>query len=64
VEKEKIVIDASVIAKWYLEEEFSGQATELRDAFGTGRVSILAPSLLYYETLNALSTAGFIARRS
>lgn len=58
MEKEKIVVDASIVAKWYLEEEFSAQATELRDAFGTGKVTILAPSLLYYETLNALRYSG------
>ena len=58
MEKEKVVVDASIVVKWYLEEEFSSQAIELRDAFGTGKVTILAPSLLYCEALNALRYSG------
>ena len=42
------------MAKWFLEEEFSGNARQLRDSFVTGKLRISIPSLLFYETLNAL----------
>ena len=54
MEKQKIVADASIVAKWFLEEEFSDKARQLRDSFVTGKVNISVPSLLFYETLNAL----------
>ena len=54
MEKQKIVADASIVAKWFLEEQFSDKARQLRDSFVTGEISISVPSLLFYETLNAL----------
>lgn len=52
--QKKAVVDASVCAKWFLDEEYSDRARLLRDAFVTGSLGITAPSLLFYETLNAL----------
>jgi len=54
LERQKVVTDASVVAKWFLEEEFSESARLLRDSFVTGELSIAIPSLLFYETLNVL----------
>src|SRR5438445_12795642 len=54
VERQKAVVDASVCAKWFLEEEYSANARRLRDSFVKGRLGIAVPSLLFYETLNAL----------
>jgi len=48
------VVDASVCAKWYLDEEYSDRARLLRDEFVKGQIAITVPSLLFYETLNAL----------
>lgn len=48
------MVDASVCAKWYLDEEYSDRARLLRDAFVKGQIAITVPSLLFYETLNAL----------
>jgi len=48
------VADASVIAKWFLDEESSKAARLLRDSFVTDEVTIAVPSLLFYETLNVL----------
>ena len=48
------MVDASVCAKWYLDEEYSDRARLLRDQFVKGQIAITAPSLLFYETLNAL----------
>ncbi|MGB9741418.1 MAG: type II toxin-antitoxin system VapC family toxin [Candidatus Bathyarchaeia archaeon] len=55
---EKVVLDASVIAKWYLKEKYSEQALKLRDNYISGHITIAAPTLLEYEVLNALKYSG------
>lgn len=52
--EEKVVVDASIVAKWFLEEPFSDKAIELRDKHLLGDLVLIAPSLLVYEVLNAL----------
>ncbi len=56
------MVDASIVAKWYLIEEYSDKAVELRDFFATGRVGLLTPALLFYEVLNALRYSGVYTR--
>ncbi len=58
MEKQKVVMDASVCARWFLDEEYSDRARVLRDSFVKGTVTIAVPSLLFYETLNALRYSG------
>ncbi|GAB4310153.1 MAG: type II toxin-antitoxin system VapC family toxin [Promethearchaeota archaeon] len=48
------VVDASVVVKWFIREERSDAAVEVRDKFVEGRIHLAAPSLLYFEVLNAL----------
>jgi len=50
----EIVIDASVVVKWFIEEIDSDNARLLRDKFIEGEIELTAPSLLYFEVLNAL----------
>jgi len=50
----ELVIDASVVVKWFIEEHDSDKAILLRDKFIEGNVKIYIPSLLYFEVLNAL----------
>ena len=50
----EIVIDASVVVKWFIEESDSDQALILRDRFIEGKVELYVPTLLYFEVLNAL----------
>ncbi|MFQ5838338.1 MAG: type II toxin-antitoxin system VapC family toxin [Thermoplasmata archaeon] len=47
------VVDASVVAKWFLEEEFSTEARRLRDDYAADLIDVAAPCLLPYEVLNA-----------
>jgi len=54
----KVVMGASVIAKWFLEEEYSEYALKLRDYHIGGHIIIVVPSLLEYEVLNALKYSG------
>lgn len=50
----KIVIDASVVVKWFINEKYSELALKIRDRFVEGQLDLLSPSLLHYEVLNAL----------
>jgi predicted nucleic acid-binding protein len=49
-----VVADASVIAKWFLDEEYTKNALALRQSYIDGKVDIAVPHLLPYEVLNAL----------
>jgi predicted nucleic acid-binding protein len=48
-----IVLDASVVVKWFSEEEFTEKALELRERVRTGEERLVVPDLLY-ELANAL----------
>ncbi len=50
----EIVIDASVVVKWFIEEIDSDKAIFLRDKFIENKIELIIPSLLYFEVLNAL----------
>ncbi len=55
----RIVIDASVVLKWFLaDEEYSQSALALLDKYVFFELEIVAPSLLEYEVLNGLQIAG------
>ena len=62
MEGKRIVVDASVIAKWFLEEEYSEHALKLRNDYIEGHITIVVPSLLEYEVLNALKYSGMYSR--
>jgi predicted nucleic acid-binding protein len=53
-----IVVDASVVAKWDIPERDHEQARALRDDYLDGRHDLLAPSLLPFEVINALTYTG------
>ena len=54
----RIVIDASVVLKWYLfDEKFAHKALEILDKYVAYEIEIFAPSLLEYEILNGLLIA-------
>lgn len=54
MEKQKKVIDASVMVKWFLNEENSDKAITLKDSFLKGDVTLTAPDLIILEVLNSL----------
>lgn len=56
--KRVVVADASVIVKWFVEEEYSDNARALKRAYSEGLVDIAVPSLMKYEVLNALKYSG------
>jgi len=54
----RIVIDTSVVLKWFLsDEKFSQSALALLDKYVSFELEIVAPSLLEYEVLNGLHIA-------
>lgn len=56
-----LVVDASVAAKWHLQDEgHAAEATRLLRGFEDGTITLVAPSLIRYEIGNALE----LARRS
>lgn len=50
----ELVLDASVVIKWFLPEEKSPEVQELRRAHLSGEIFIMAPALLLFEIVNAL----------
>jgi predicted nucleic acid-binding protein len=58
-EPRPVVVDASVVLKWQLDdEEYIPQATALRDDFYLkGAMKVIAPQLLVYEVVNGIATA-------
>jgi len=48
------VLDASVVIKWFSEEEYTDVALKLRDDFSKGDIELVVPDLMLYEVSNAL----------
>ena len=48
------VLDASVVVKWFVEEEGKEIALSIRDKFWRREIDIVVPDLLLYEISNAL----------
>ncbi|UCH88665.1 MAG: type II toxin-antitoxin system VapC family toxin [Thermoplasmata archaeon] len=59
----KAVVDASIIVKWFIEEEYTKQALKLRDELANGNLLLIAPSLLNFEVLNALRYCGLFNKK-
>ncbi|RPI49931.1 MAG: PIN domain-containing protein [Deltaproteobacteria bacterium] len=54
----ELVIDASVILKWYLpDEEFASKALNILHRHVSGEIVLCAPTILPYEILNAFLMA-------
>ena len=51
---ERVVADASVIVKFFVNEAHSEAAHRLRDSLISGKIGLIEPSLLFYEVMNAV----------
>ncbi len=49
-----LVVDASVVVKWFVPETDTSEAVAIRDAHASQEISLFAPDLLVYEVANAL----------
>ncbi|MFZ3063336.1 MAG: type II toxin-antitoxin system VapC family toxin [Actinomycetota bacterium] len=52
--RESLVLDSSVLVKWYLEEPDSNEALEILNKAIDGEIAVLVPDLAFYEVANAL----------
>jgi len=50
----KVVIDASVATRWYVQEEWSDAAIKVRQDYENGLIGLVVPYLLFYEVSNSL----------
>lgn len=50
----RLVVDASVVAKWFNIEELSEKAVELKDVCVKGGLTLAAPTHLIYEVGNSI----------
>ena len=48
------MIDASVVTKWFVEENYSDLALTLRDDYVSLKLKVIVPQIAVYEVLNAL----------
>jgi predicted nucleic acid-binding protein len=53
----RIVLDASVVVKWFHDEENTDRALNLQESISTGELSAAVPDLLFYEVSNVLVRA-------
>ena len=58
----KVVVDASVVAKWFLEEVYSDKAVLLRDKYVGREILLTSPSIMLYKVLNALMYSGLYSK--
>lgn len=49
-----LVVDSSVVVKWYVIEEFRNEALAIRDSYLNGMFKLAAPNLMIYEVVNAV----------
>lgn len=49
-----VLLDSSVLIKWFINEKDSDRALKLRKAFLGGKVNLVMPELALYEIANAL----------
>lgn len=52
-----VILDSSVVAKWFFPEEHSEEALRVKDDFASNAITLSVPLLLYYEINNLLKTA-------
>ena len=52
----ELVLDASVVIKWFLQEKSSKEALYYRQQHLEGKVALAAPALLPFEIINVLCT--------
>jgi len=50
----RLVVDASVVAKWFNIEELSDKAVKVKDAYVEGALELVAPIHILYEVGNSI----------
>lgn len=56
---EQVVLDANVVVKLFVKEEYSDFALRLKDSYLAGKIDIAINSLMRYEFINVLKYKNF-----
>ncbi|MHB1709725.1 MAG: type II toxin-antitoxin system VapC family toxin [Thermoplasmataceae archaeon] len=59
---ENIVLDASVVVKWFVDEEYTDSSLQLLEDYLNGKVTLYSVQLMPYEVINALRYNSIIGR--
>ncbi|MGC8506447.1 MAG: type II toxin-antitoxin system VapC family toxin [Thermoplasmata archaeon] len=51
---DSIILDASVVIKWFVDEEYTDKAIEILNDYRKGETTIYSVQLMPYEVMNAL----------
>ncbi len=54
MERQKKIIDSSIIVKWFVNEKGSDKAMQLKEQHLENQIVIIVPELIFFEVLNAL----------
>ncbi len=54
IEKSNLVLDSSIVIKWFCQEDNTEKALQIREKFSNGDINISFPDLIIYEISNAL----------
>lgn len=54
VNEERLILDASVVVKWFHEEAGTVEAIILQNQVNEGRIRVDVPDLIFYEVTSAL----------
>ncbi len=54
MERQKKVVDASIVVKWFVKEENSNKALELRNDHKENKHQLIVPGFCFLEVINAL----------
>ncbi|MCL6089948.1 MAG: type II toxin-antitoxin system VapC family toxin [Candidatus Thermoplasmatota archaeon] len=57
-----IVLDASVVVKWFVDEEYTNKALKILDDYAKGTIMVCSVQLMPYEVINALRYDSAIGR--
>ncbi len=55
--QDRLVLDASVVIKWYVEEEGTDKALRILDDYSNGKLDLISVQLMPFEVINALRYA-------
>jgi predicted nucleic acid-binding protein len=59
MEKPEKVIDASVVVKWFINEENSDKSIKIREDHISRKYTLIVPELMFLEVINTLRYKGF-----
>ncbi len=55
--QDRLVLDASVVIKWYVEEEGTDRALRILEDYSNGKLDLISVQLMPFEVINALRYA-------